>query len=282
MMVIEPVAITDGVLIASSVPENDFPEWSAGTTYALGDRVIKAAAHRIYESAANGNLGNDPANPASVQWFALGPTNRWSMFDEALGAPTAADGAISVTLAPGEVDSVAVVLPVADTVRVEVLQGSLAVYNEVQDVPAGTGKTVLTFLDLPKVGPVQVVVTLEGSGDVSVGEVVVGTLLDLGETEASPTIGIADYSKRTTDEYGVTTIKVRDWAKTMTLRTKLASDVVDDVTTRVAALRARPAVWIGEEGFESLTIYGFYKSFSIDLALPSISFASFSVEGLAA
>ncbi|MCW2395894.1 MULTISPECIES: hypothetical protein [unclassified Sphingobium] len=282
MKVIEPVAITDGVLIASSVLENEFPEWSAGTTYELGDRVIRAATHRIYESAASDNVGNDPVNPASVQWFALGPTNRWSMFDEALAAPTTAAGSISVTVAPGEVDGVAIVLPVAETARVEVIQDDLTVYDEVQDVPAVGGKTVVTFLDLPKVGPVQVRVTLEGPGDVSVAELLVGNVLYLGQTEASPSIGIVDYSKRTTDDFGVTTITVRDWAKTMTLRTRIESDDVDDIVTRVAALRARPTVWLGEEGFASLTIYGFYKNFAIDLALPTMSFASFSVEGLAA
>jgi len=41
----EPITITDSILIDSgsppetNVPENDYPAWNVGTTYAEGDRV---------------------------------------------------------------------------------------------------------------------------------------------------------------------------------------------------------------------------------------------------
>ena len=47
-----------------------------------------------------------------------------------------------------------------------------------------------------------------------------------------------------------------------------------------AALRATPVLWIGSESFESLTVYGFYKEFSIDLAYPTVSYCSLTIEGL--
>ena len=48
----------------------------------------------------------------------------------------------------------------------------------------------------------------------------------------------------------------------------------------VAALRATPVLWIGSESFESLTVYGFYKEFSIDIAYPTVSYCSLTIEGL--
>src|SRR3546814_19750231 len=49
MKVVQPVPVTDAILVASSVAETDFPAWAVGSTYGLGDRVISTATHRIYE-----------------------------------------------------------------------------------------------------------------------------------------------------------------------------------------------------------------------------------------
>jgi len=45
-------------------------------------------------------------------------------------------------------------------------------------------------------------------------------------------------------------------------------------------LPGTPVLWIGSESFESLTVYGFYKEFSIDLAYPTVSYCSLTIEGL--
>ena len=53
MRLIEPFKITDAKLTAHSVPENDHPVWSAATSYAIGNRVIRAQTHRIYPLSKN-------------------------------------------------------------------------------------------------------------------------------------------------------------------------------------------------------------------------------------
>ena len=60
----------------------------------------------------------------------------------------------------------------------------------------------------------------------------------------------------------------------------LATDAIDDIHRSLAALRATPVLWIGSESFESLTVYGFYKEFSIDIAYPTVSYCSLTIEGL--
>src|SRR3546814_8059852 len=47
----------------------------------------------------------------------------------------------------------------------------------------------------------------------------------------------------------------------------------------IAALRAKPSLWIGDEGFDSLTIYGFFRDFSIELG-DNVSVFGLTVEGL--
>lgn len=47
--VINPVTITDAMLISSTVPENDYTAFSATTDYALGDKALYATTHKNYE-----------------------------------------------------------------------------------------------------------------------------------------------------------------------------------------------------------------------------------------
>ena len=43
LTVVKPIAVTPSMLVSTDVPEADYAEWAAGTTYAIGDRVIVAA-----------------------------------------------------------------------------------------------------------------------------------------------------------------------------------------------------------------------------------------------
>ena len=79
--------------------------YNPATTYALGDTVYSAAAHRCYESLAAGNLGNPlPVLPETetTKWIDVGPTNRWAMFDLSRNTQTVAASPLTVVVAPAE------------------------------------------------------------------------------------------------------------------------------------------------------------------------------------
>jgi len=268
LQLLQPVIMTNSVLATSSVIEDDYPEWSAGISYALGAHVIKAATHRVYESAKAANVGNDPAG-ASGLWIDVGPTKRWAMFDQALGTASTATGSIEVTLTAGTVQAVALLDVVATAVRVRATG-----YDRTLAVGAGA----VTFLDLPSVTG-AVTVTITGPSTVSVGTLLIGSLVALGITEASPTAGITDYSRKDVDDFGEVTIVQRAWAKRMTAKALIRTDAIDAVANRITAVRARPSLWIGQAGLDSLTIYGFFKDFSIE-AGDGVSKLSLSIEGL--
>jgi hypothetical protein len=268
MLLVQPTTVAGGALANSNVPENDYPEWSAEATYAEGARVIKAATHRIYESTVAANIGNDPAG-ASGKWLDVGPTNRWAMFDQALGTKTSAADLILVTLLVPDVDAVALLDVVGNTVRVEAPG-----YDRELPVVAGA----VTFLDMPVTGG-PVVVRVMGTGTVSVGTLLIGKLVALGTTEASPRAGINDFSRKEVDEFGEPTIVERAWAKRMSTRALIRTDAIDVVANRIAAVRAKPSLWIGDEGTDSLTVYGFFKDFSIEVG-ENVSTLSLSIEGL--
>ncbi len=265
---VSPAAVTEAVLGYSSVPEDDAPAWAAGVTYAQGARVL--VAHRVYESLIPGNVGNDPA--ASGKWVDTGPANRWRMFDEALGTATSAAGQIVVTLNPESVNAVALLDVVGATVRVQVPG-----YD--RTAPVGSDGTAL-FLDLPMTGgPGNLSVTIDGSGTVAVGTMLIGRLVALGVTEASPTAGITDYSRKDVDDFGEVTIVPRAWSKRMEARTLIRADALDAVFDRLASVRARNSLWIGDPDSGALTTYGFVRDFSIEVD-DTTAKVSLSIEGM--
>jgi len=268
LRLLQPIEITDARLTSSSVAENDYPAWSAAMSYAVGARVIRA--HRIWESLVAANVGHEPV-AGSGFWLDTGPTNRWAMFDQALGTSTEATGSIAVTLNAGTVQAVALLDVVGASVRVQA--GS---YDRTQTV----GQGAVTFLDMPTTtGAVQVTIT--GSGTVSVGTLLIGKLVSLGITEASPTAGITDFSRKEVDDFGEVTIVERAWVKRMAARALIRTSAVDMVANRIADVRATPSLWIGDDGRDSLTVYGLFKDFSIEVG-ENVSTLSLSVEGLSA
>ena len=101
LRVIKSITMTDGMLTATSVPENDHAAWSSGTTYARGDRVILTSTHKIYESLQAGNTGNNPTN-SPLWWVEVSPTNRWRCFDLSNTTQTVVDAADYYEITPGQ------------------------------------------------------------------------------------------------------------------------------------------------------------------------------------
>ncbi|WP_380925490.1 hypothetical protein [Sphingomonas leidyi] len=276
MKLIQPIPVSDAMLVASTVPETDYPAWSPIASYAAGARVVRL--HRVFESLIAGNLDRDPAAAAPGSWLDVGPTNRWAMFDPGAGPRTTAPVAITVTLVPGRpVTSIGLLDLTAASVRVQVSSGGTALYDTTRE---GVGST-LTLFDLPAVEASTLVITIAPTnGEASTGKLIIGTAADLGVTETSPTISLVDYSRRETDAFGVTTVVQRAWAKRIALRTRIAAKDVDDVRRHMVAARATAALWIGEPEFDALTLYGFYKEFELALELGEVSFFTLTVEGL--
>ena len=293
MKIITPVVITDAKLVSSSIPETDHPAWNAATAYAEGDRVILTSTHSIYQRLVAGTTAGSPdVDPAN--WQRVGPTNRWAMFDRAVGSLSTATGSMTVTLAPGMVRGFALVDVNASTAVITMTAGAETVYSRTVDLRDGTNiidwesyffgdflrRKTLILTDLPPYGEAHVTVTISGGGTVSVGTVVVGSLFDLGISTHGMSLGIVDYSVKSTDAFGVTSVVERAWAKRMTVPVVLDTFKVDEVHRRLASIRAVPVIWIGGDQLDQSVIYGFFKDWSIDVAYAAISYCSLTVEGL--
>lgn len=297
MKVLAPLTITEGMLTSSSLAEDDHLAWSSGTTYAAAERVVYL--HRIFESAAGSNTNHPPVvGQATDWWLDVGPTNRWAMFDGSVSTASADAGDITVTVTPSAVvDGVAIVAGVGDSVRVQMLDGATSVYDVTQtldstpiedweqyffadQVLAGE----LLFSDLPRYYGATITVTVVAvSSGAQVGVLALGRLHDLGIVEAGASAGITDYSRKTTDDFGTVSLLQRSYAKRSQQRLKLDTDDLRRVQALLSGLRATPAVWIGSDNttrFSPLVIFGWFRSFSIDIPGPVLSYCSLEIEGL--
>lgn len=297
MKIVRPVTITDAILTSSDVPETDYAAWSAATAYTIGDRVIRTTTHRIYERLVSGTTATEPEND-TTNWLDIGPTNRWAMFDATISTATSQSTSIEVVLTPGRIGAIALLDVSATNVTVEmetVADG--VIYSETvamseRDAPVSSWYTyfftgfeeraTLVLTDLPIAGSATVTVTIDGgTGTASIGTLVVGMVSEIGGVEYGVRAGIQDYSRKDTDSFGRTTFVQRSFAKTFEGRLFVESSAMDALYRFLAGIRATPVLWIGADDIETLTLFGFYRDFSIDVAYPTVSYCSLTIEGLA-
>lgn len=298
MRLIRPTAITDAMLVSCDVPENDYAVWSSATTYALGQKVIvTTGSHRIYESLQNSNLNHDPAT-SPTYWLDTGATNRWKMFDAVVGSQTSQATSITVTLAPGIIDSMAfldveatnISVTITDPVEGVVYTESLDMITKtyINDAWAYFFEPIIlddaaVLLGVPPYGSASVSVTITNTGGTAkIGTLIVGAKKDLGGTQYDPSIGITDYSKKEVDAFGNYTVLQRSFSKRMSCSLIVDNSAVDNLIRTLAGYRTTPVCWIGDDDglFSSMIIYGFYKSFEVTIPGPVVSNCSLEIEGL--
>lgn len=295
MKVIRPTELADSMLVNTSAVNAD-ADYSAATTYALNARCTYN--RRIYQSLQAANTGHTP-NTSPTWWVDAGPCNKWAMFDQQISTATIATNTLTVTLATGIIDSLAVINAVAASGQLVVRDGPGGdiLFDKIiglsGDVPTDwyqyfffdplTPSTQAIFQNLPPYASAHATLTLTGGVDVSVGAVVFGLSSHIGDAQYGASAGIVDYSRKDTDAFGVTTFVKRAFSKRMTVPLVLDSSQLNRVQRLLYGLRATPCVWIGADDArydEAMTVYGFYKDFSATIAYSQHSLYSLEIEGL--
>jgi hypothetical protein len=306
--IVEPITITDAILIDSgsppetNVPENDYAEWNVGTTYDEGDRVILTSTHRIYESLLGSNTGNDPTVTSSpTYWIEVAPTNRWAVFDTSVSTSTVQANNITYTLEPGSVNNLLAVLNINNGSEVTVTvnspsQSPSEVYSKtisLAGAPATAGwwtwffglrtqQTQAIFDDIPPYSDAIFTIEILGGSDLSVGVIMLGQqqLYGLG-IKYGARVGIQDYSRKETNEFGDTILVRRAFAKRANVDLFLDKSEVDPLQRELSRIRATPVLWILSNEYESTTVFGFYKNFDVLINYPEHADCTLEIEGLA-
>ena len=297
LKVIKPIPVTDAMLISTDVTEADYAAWSSDTTYALGDRVIVVADHAIYESLQASNTNHTP-NVSPTWWIKVSPTNCWKLFDTSNSTQTVKATSMTYTLKPGNAITAfaALNLTGATSIRVRLVDTTYGtVYDKTTSllplprtadwwawffgIRSAPSLNVLT--DLPSFPGANLIVDFTGTTDLAVGVLLFGQATPIGiGVEYGAKVGIQDYSRKETNDYGDFVLVQRAYAKRASFNTKLNSETTDSVQSLLVNLRATPCLWIGSSLYESTIIYGFYKDFDINISYPTYSDCSIEIEGL--
>lgn len=294
MKVIKPVTFDAATHLVSSTAVETYAAYNPATTYAK-DAFVDYGTF-IYQSLVNSNTGNQP-DTSPTQWVLIGPDNTHAMFDDQTSTATTSTSPLTVVLDTGLCNSLGLLGLVGSQVVVTVKDdtGGNTVYSRTISLD-GTfiydwyqyffepyvqiGEVVLT--DLPPYLTAELTVSLTGTGTIQIGTLTWGTQYDLGDAEYGAGLGIIDYSKKETDEFGVTTFVRRDFSKRLTARLVLPNTQINRVQRVLADLRAQPAIWVTSDvpDLAPLTVYGFFRDFAIEVAYPTESFCTLEIEGL--
>lgn len=139
----------------------------------------------------------------------------------------------------------------------------------------------LAVLDLPGVLGSELRIDVTGTTALAAGLMLVGQSKSIGlGVLQGARLGIQDYSRKETDEYGNTVLVQRAFAKRASFDMPVPADQVDEVISYLASIRAIPCLFIGPR-YESAVVYGFYREFDMNIAYANVSECSLQVEGLA-
>lgn len=294
MKIIEPIDIAGGMIVSSTLVDENYPLWEAGSWEAGSivrfDRYLYEALITTTETPDMGRRLHPP------QWHLIGASNRWRLFDDKIGTQSTADESVQLAIQSGQafsaitlfnLDAAALSARLEDPVAGVVWEhdqsfidyGAANWYEYffkpadrihdavIQGVPAYPNATL--YLDIQNVGD-----------EVAIGHLTLGTETEIGITCYGSSVGIKDYSRKETDEWGNTSVVERGFSKRASFDVVVDTVRVATIQKALAKVRAKPVVWIGDEKHEATIIIGFFKDFEIVIAGPSVSDAAISVEGL--
>lgn len=296
MHIIRPRALGSGNLTSSTATET-VAAWNAATSYALGAKVLRTTTQRIYSCLVAGVNAELPETVGSTRWVDVGPSNRFAMFDAEVGSITTATGGLGVVLLPGAITGLAA----------QEISGANAVSVVLKDAPGGTtvfSQTVdlefpnvfdiydwffapyetrgdFQLLDLPEFDGCELSVNFMGVGAVGCGLLAAGPAQEIGSTEAGAKVGRVNYSIKSVNAFGRTTLTKRGSARTMDLQVWIERPVLNRITRLLDQIKDEPCIFIGDEadGLEALIAYGIYKDWSIVIDLPGHCLLNIFIEG---
>ena len=280
--VLRPLTVTPANIVFTDVPDTDYAEWAAGSTYAANAYVKKGV--KVYRSLLDGNVGADPADQVNnaAKWKPMGVINRMKPFDERLATKVRQANVITYHLNFGRAITSLVVKGVegGEYITVRMLVDGAVVYyakTPMFGVPSESGMwhwlfgarddiADASFFNLPTYPQAVVEVEVTGSSSLAIGAIAAGNVAEYGEHVLTGSgVSIANYALNGFDEWGDPVILPLSWAKTATIDVLLRRHEVDALQKVIANARYSPSIWIGSDMYESLNIYGFVENFDVPL-----------------
>ncbi|WP_299663834.1 hypothetical protein [uncultured Ruegeria sp.] len=304
MKVIVPIDVTDTVLDATNIPVTGLSAWDVGTTYAAGNQVYKEGVsgkpfQLVYESVISSNTGIDPESDDGTNWIEIGATDQYAAFDRKISNTVERATEITYTIAaPSQLTGIAFFGLEAESLTIEVRDtGAQVIYSTTRDLVDSSEivdwftfftwdpefDTETIFTSVPAYTGYEVDITISApAGTAKIGQIVLGQLVNLGDTLSGTEIGIEDFSTKDRDQFGNAIIVERPFAQTVDFFFKIPTGDGRRVQRTLSKLRALPSVYFAGEDMEEFgtMVFGFFQDFSIPLDHGGTSFATLEIEGL--
>ena len=288
MIFIKPVAIDQDSIIASTLPNNDFPVFNLATHYAAGDKVTDGTNNFECLSATI----NTPTT--GVEWLNIGTINKLAMFDEKNGTRSVASNTLTFTCQlTGIINAFSLSNISIDTARVIVHdENDSIVFDEMISL---SNQGVANFYDFffspvskkdtafinnlpPYLNP-KITVEITGS-EIEVGTCVFGYQELIGEAEWDYRVSIDDYSSINYDVFGNYKITSRGKAKTSSFSIHLPTNLIAIVQSKLAEIQGIPCLFMADDKRDETVVFGIFETFEIVATNNIQSLCKLKIKGL--
>jgi hypothetical protein len=232
------------------------------------------------------------------KWVEVGPTNRWAMFDLSRSTGSEVNTSVTLVLTPGtRVNSIGITGCSALSVDITVTVGAETTYSSSDDlfyrfttswysffVGPFKYKTNFAKVNIPPSLSSVITITFNmPSTGGSIGSIVLGNRVSIGDVQVRPTIEAINFSVVERDVYGNSILIPRRNVPKTTQSLFTSKSNVNKLMQLRSDLNAKPALWIGLEDetdgyYDSLLILGIYTEFSIAMNNPGYALINLTLE----
>jgi hypothetical protein len=271
--IIPPITVTESIYTGGDIPETDAAAWNSGTSYTIGQQVIYS--HSLYEALTNNTNKTPNAYPAD--WARVSATNAWKLFDYTSNSATSQATSFTVELTmPGTYNALAMFGLVGSRVVISVDYDGDEIYNSETTIttrPDSAGSWYGFFfgrfvqisdinkdVPLPLGAVLTVTVYADTGGNAECAALVVGKLINIGDTQLGSSVDSLDFSQIEEDAWGNLNITPGKKYKTGSLEVVALIENSDYVKRTLESYTGVPVVYIGSDDFQATKILGISRA----------------------
>lgn len=299
LSITDPIVPGPAQLVATDVPEADYPAHDPLATYALADRVIYE--HNVYESAQAANTGHTPLTQADDPWWLwVGATNRWGMFDLESSQPTAVAGGFYYEFNLGYAVDALHLQGIVDgfSLRVRLTDASAGVVFDTGEVAIGWNIQEPNWwelaygiyidvrqrnvLGMPTYPQAVLRIDVVGGAACAITALLVGQTRVFGRgVRLGMRSRMRDAIKRDRDRWGGLRLRRANWWDTQSIVVSIPTKQIDAFREFLQDRRANVMYWRSSDLLSTTQILGFFISAETLIPYATESDMSIELEGIA-